>query len=35
MELYQILVDRQGNVVRRFEPTEDLNDVKNAIKDLL
>ena len=29
----KFLVDRQGNVVRRFEPTEDLNDVKNAIKD--
>ena len=24
----KFLVDRQGNVIRRFEPTEDLNDVK-------
>ena len=31
----KFLVDRQGNVVRRFEPTEDLNDVKEAIKALL
>ena len=31
----KFLVDRQGNVVQRFEPTEDLNDVKEAIKALL
>jgi glutathione peroxidase len=31
----KFLVDRQGNVVRRFEPTEDLNDVKEAIQALL
>lgn len=31
----KFLVDREGNVVRRFEPTEDLNDVKKAIKELL
>ena len=31
----KFLVDREGNVVRRFEPTEDLGDVKQAIKDLL
>lgn len=31
----KFLVDRQGNVVRRFEPTEDLDDVKEAIKELL
>ena len=31
----KFLVDREGNVVRRFEPTEDLGDVKAAIKDLL
>lgn len=31
----KFLVDRQGNVIRRFEPTEDLNDVKEAIKSLL
>ncbi|WP_407454513.1 glutathione peroxidase [Methanobrevibacter sp.] len=31
----KFLVDRQGNVVQRFEPTEDLNDVKDAIKALL
>ena len=31
----KFLVDRDGNVVRRFEPTEDLNDVKMAIYELL
>ena len=31
----KFLVDREGNVVRRFEPTEDLGDVKKAIEDLL
>ena len=31
----KFLVDRQGNAVRRFEPTEDLGDVKEAIKALL
>lgn len=31
----KFLVDRQGNVVRRFEPTEDLGDVKEAIRALL
>lgn len=31
----KFLVDREGNVVQRFEPTEDLNDVKEAIKALL
>ncbi len=31
----KFLVDREGNVVRRFEPTEDLNDVDEAIKQLL
>lgn len=31
----KFLVDRQGNVVRRFEPTEDLNDVKDAVKAIL
>ena len=31
----KFLVDHQGNVIRRFEPTEDLNDVKEAIKSLL
>lgn len=31
----KFLVDRKGNVVRRFEPTEDLEDVKEAIKALL
>ena len=27
--------DRDGNPVRRFEPTEDLEDVKEAVKALL
>lgn len=31
----KFLVDREGNVVRRFEPTEDLGDVKKAIQDLI
>jgi len=31
----KFLVDREGNVVQRFEPTEDLNDVKEKIKELL
>ena len=31
----KFLVDRQGNVVQRFEPTEDLGDVKQAIEKLL
>ena len=31
----KFLVDREGNVVRRFEPTEDLDDVKAAVKKLL
>ena len=31
----KFLVDRQGNVVQRFEPTEDLGDVKKAIEKLL
>ena len=31
----KFLVDRQGNPVRRFEPTEDLAEVKDAIKELL
>lgn len=31
----KFLVDREGNVVRRFEPTEDLDDVRLAIQELL
>ena len=31
----KFLVDREGNVVRRFEPTENLGDVKKAIADLI
>ena len=31
----KFLVHREGNVVRRFEPTEDLGDVKKAIQDLI
>ena len=31
----KFLVDRKGNAIQRFEPTEDLNDVKEAIKALL
>lgn len=31
----KFLVDREGNVVRRFEPTEDLDEVADAIRELL
>lgn len=31
----KFLVDREGNVVQRFEPTESLDDVKARIKELL
>ena len=31
----KFLVDREGNVVQRFEPTEDLNDVREKIRELL
>ena len=31
----KFLVDRKGNVVGRFEPTEDLDDVRKAIMALL
>ena len=31
----KFLVDRDGNVVRRFEPTEDMDGVRDAIKSLL
>lgn len=31
----KFLIDREGNPVRRFEPTESLNDVKDAIEALL
>ena len=31
----KFLVDREGNVVQRFEPTEDLKDVEEKIKQLL
>ncbi|OED29732.1 glutathione peroxidase [Methanosphaera sp. WGK6] len=31
----KFLIDREGNVVARFEPTKDLSIVKNEIKELL
>ena len=31
----KFLVDRQGNVVRRFEPTEDMKEVRAAVEELL
>ncbi|WP_407424542.1 glutathione peroxidase [Methanobrevibacter sp.] len=31
----KFLVDRKGNVVRRFEPTEDLDEVMESIRALL
>ena len=31
----KFLVDRQGNVISRFEPTEDMKKVKAAVQELL
>jgi len=31
----KFLVDRQGNVTERFEPTADMNDVEEKVKELL
>ena len=31
----KFLVDREGNVVARFEPTRDMADVENQVKALL
>ena len=31
----KFLVDREGNVVKRFEPTEDMKNVEEAVKALL
>ena len=31
----KFLVDREGNVVRRFEPTEDMKNVREAVKELI
>ncbi len=31
----KFLVDRQGKVVKRFEPTADMKDVKKAVEELL
>ena len=31
----KFLVDREGNVVSRFEPTKDMNVVKESVKELL
>lgn len=31
----KFIIDRQGNVVERFEPTADLNEVRESIKSLL
>ena len=31
----KFLVDREGNVVRRFEPTHDMKDVRKAVEELL
>lgn len=31
----KFLVDREGNVVSRFEPTEDMKDVRKAVEDIL
>ena len=31
----KFIIDRQGNVVARFEPTNDMKEVEQAVKDLL
>jgi glutathione peroxidase len=31
----KFLIDRQGNVVERFEPTTDVSDIEEKVKDLL
>ena len=31
----KFLIDRQGNVTQRFEPTEDLAEVREKIRELL
>lgn len=31
----KFLVDRKGNVIRRFEPTDSMEEIEKAIKDLL
>ena len=31
----KFLIDRDGTVVKRFEPTEDMEDVENAVCELL
>ncbi len=31
----KFLVDREGNVVRRFEPTEDMKEVAKAVEELI
>lgn len=28
----KFLIDRQGNVIARFEPTEDMDDVRRAVE---
>ncbi|MCI5722923.1 MAG: glutathione peroxidase [Erysipelotrichaceae bacterium] len=31
----KFLIDRQGNVVERYEPTAEMSDIKTAVKNLL
>ncbi len=31
----KFLIDREGNVVSRFEPTEDMTNVREAVKELI
>lgn len=31
----KFLVDRQGRIVARFEPTRDMEDVESAVRDLI
>ena len=31
----KFLIDREGNIVSRFEPTEDMDNVRKAVEELL
>lgn len=35
MELYKVLIDREGHVIDRFEPSDDMQKVETGIKAAL
>ncbi len=35
MDITKFLVDREGNVVKRFEPADDFTKIEESIKELL